>query len=275
MVALEKGERRGGKTLSSGTDIVGDVAIVKIPLDLTKRDKERFAKKLKRKNRSVRAVYNKIGKLEGEERKPKLVQIFGSGDSLVLHKENGCLFYVDVKKVFFSPRLGSERLRIIKKINKTETVLDMFCGVGPFSIPIAKRCRQVCSIDINSAAINLLKRNIEANKVNNIEYFCGDAKRIVPKLGKHFDRIIMNLPTDSLRFLQIAAKAGERQHVIHFYTFVYIKNGYEEAVRQKKDDIKRTLGNRVKLISAEFHKAGEVAPYMLRGCFDLRIKNSV
>jgi tRNA (guanine37-N1)-methyltransferase len=75
-----------------------------------------------------------------------------------------------VTKVYFSPRLSQERLRIAQKVRGGEVVIDMFAGVGPFSIQIAKKFNnvKVYAIDTNPVAIQFLKQNIALNKIENI-----------------------------------------------------------------------------------------------------------
>ena len=127
---MEKGR------LNKGFDIIGNIAIVKFDGKPPKKEKLAAVNEILKRNRNVNTVFEKIGMTQGEERIPKLRKLIGE-KSVSLYKENGCLFYVDVKKVYFSPRMGSERLRVIEKVKKGEKVLDMFCGVGPFAIPIA------------------------------------------------------------------------------------------------------------------------------------------
>ena len=136
---MEKGK------LNKSFDIIGDIAIVKFDGKLKKNDKINAAETLLTKNKNVKKIFEKIGMINGEERLPKLRQLIGKG-SVTLYKENGFSFYVDVKKVFFSPRMSNERLRVINQIRNEENVLDMFCGVGPFAIPTAKKCKSVTAI---------------------------------------------------------------------------------------------------------------------------------
>ena len=54
-----------------------------------------------------------------------------------INKENGCLFKLDLAKVMWSKGNNNERLRIAKLVGDGETVIDMFAGIGYFSIHIA------------------------------------------------------------------------------------------------------------------------------------------
>ena len=69
---------------------------------------------------------------------------------------------LDVKKVYFSPRLATERKRITDQVKNNEIIVDMFAGIGPFSISIARKHKvKIYAIDINPYAYKYLKKNIE------------------------------------------------------------------------------------------------------------------
>lgn len=253
-------------------DIIGSAIILKLPKGLDRKKSILVAKAVMEENKHIDRVFKKVGKTEGRERIPRLIWIAGKKDSLVLHKENGCSFYVDIKKVFFTPRLSSERLRILNLIKPEENVLDMFCGVGPYAIQIAKKAEEVYAIDINKNAIKLLEKNLKINKVENITTFRGDAKKIVRQIKKKFDRIIMNFPLGAKSFLEDALTMVKKTCVIHLYTFLSLKNGYENAVIGVNSEIKSILPKNYRITKIKPNKAGEVAPYLLRECLDIYLK---
>ena len=96
--------------------------------------------------------------------KIRKVLIAGNNKTETEYKENNCRFIVDVEKAFFSPRLSTERERISNLINDNETVVNMFGGIGMFSILAAKKksCT-VYNIDINPNASKLCEENIRLN----------------------------------------------------------------------------------------------------------------
>ena len=256
---MEKGR------LNRGFDIIGDIAIVKFDGRLSKKEKLKAVKEILKRNKNIKNVFEKVGITQGEERVPKLRKLVGE-TSLTIHRENGFSFYVDVKKVYFSPRMGNERLRIIKKVKNNEKVLDMFCGVGPFAIPIAKKAGKVTAIDINKNAIGLLKKNIKLNKISNIDYYCGDSKKITKSLEGKFDRIIMNFPLSAYKFLEVAVKKCDKKAIVHLYAFV--KDGNTKVIR---DEIISSCRKNFKNIKINEYKAGEVAPFLERICFDIKL----
>ena len=80
-----------------------------------------------------------------------------------------------MRKVYFSPRLATEREKITNQVNNGETIIDMFTGVGPFSIAIAHNKKvEIYAIDINPDAIHYLGKNIILNKIQG---------KIIPILG--------------------------------------------------------------------------------------------
>ncbi len=253
--------------LAKSFDIIGDIAVVKFEGKLSKKDKKTAVNDILENNRNVKRVFEKVGMIQGEERIPKLKLIIGKG-SLTTYKENGCSFYVDVKKVFFSPRMSNERLRVIKQVKDKENILDMFCGVGPFAIPIAKKARKVTAIDINSHAIKLLKDNINLNKVKNVEVYCGDSKKLVKKIDDKFDRVIMNFPLYAYKFLDEAVKKCDKKAVIHLYSF--IKNDDTSEIEKT---IKEKASKSFKKVKIKRFKAGEVAPFLTRYCFDISLSS--
>lgn len=253
-------------------DAIGDTAVVNFKGRTGRIEAVRFARSLMSKNRHLKSVFMKVGKITGEERKPRLKLLYGEDRALTTHSENGCEFKVDVRKVFFTPRLSNERQRVVSGVRRTDDVLDMFCGVGPFSIPIAKKARSVYAVDINRYAIRLLEDNMELNHVNNIVPMRMDAKDAPKTIKKRFDRIVMNLPASAIDYIPYALKLCKDRCIMNIYSFVYIKDDRHAVDKAAEVVLSRLKGFRVESIKAV--KAGEVAPYMLRVCFDLKIIKS-
>lgn len=253
--------------MKRGFDIIGDIAIVKFPEGTMAKKKKTEAAELMRKNKHITSVFEKYGKTEGEKRLPKIRWLLGSRKGITLHRENSCVFKVDVRRVFFTPRLGHERLRIVSLAGPNELVLDMFAGVGPYSIPLAKKVKEVHAVDINKYAVDLLKENASLNKVKNIKIAYGDARKVVPKIKTKFDRIIMNFPLDSISFLKVAKQAIKPKGTIHLYKFVNTRD--EEDLKKTAQEIKDVLANTKVRITPV--KAGEIAPNITRVCFDIKL----
>lgn len=187
-------------------DVIGDIAIVE----------DNNTSILKRKN--INAVYKKSTKVKGTHRTREYTHLAGEKKTETVHKEYGCRYVLDITTVYFNPRLATERHRVTEMVRDGETILDMFAGVGPFSILIAKRRDvEVHSVDINPDAIHYLKKNIELNKVENVTPYLGDCREVVTDLPQ-FDRIIMNLPMQAHEFMDTALTKIKEDGIIHLYS---------------------------------------------------------
>lgn len=154
-----------------------------------------------------------------------------------LHRENNCIYHVDVAKAYFSSRLGYERNRIAQKVEDGENVLVVFCGVGPFLIPIKKkRDVDITGLDNNKNACTFLKENIALNNVE-ADIILGDANLLNNIFKKSFDRIVMPTPYGQDYFLNLAKAILKPRGMVHFYTF---KKTLKYLIL--KDRLKRTGG---------------------------------
>ncbi len=204
--------------LPSSFDIIGNILIIKIQKEIFQW-KELVASALLKAHNQIHSVFQDAG-VEGTYRIRNLIHLAGKPDTITIHKEYGMRFKVDVARVYFSPRLANERNRIAQMVKNKENILDMFAGVGPFSIAIEKQMNNstIYAIDQNPDAYKLMKENITLNKIERVEPFLGDSRIIVRELAEEttFDRIIMNLPHNSLDFLELALNSMV-SGTIHIY----------------------------------------------------------
>ncbi|HMK54012.1 MAG TPA: class I SAM-dependent methyltransferase family protein [Methanobacteriaceae archaeon] len=200
-------------------DIIGSVVILEIPEELNEEKKQIGEAALKFTRR--KAVYRKKSQIRGVTRTRELEHLAGEDSSETIHKEFGSQIMLDVKKVYFSPRLATERKIITDQVNDGELILDMFAGVGPFAVNIArKHDAKVYAVDINPDAMKYLKKNIKLNKVSKrIVPLQGDVKEVLQKMDLKFDRIIMNLPGSACEFLDPAIEHLKPGGVLHYYQF--------------------------------------------------------
>ncbi len=208
-------------------DIIGDIAIVDIPENVQNQRKEIAQILLSRK--PVHTVVQKSSRVDGEFRTRTFEYLAGEPKTETVHTEYGLKFKVDISKVYFNPRLATERWRIAQKVQPGETVTDMFCGVGPFSIMISKfaRAEKIYAIDINPEAIRFLRENVKLNRVKNVVPVLGDARKEILRIG-HSDRIIMNLPQKAFEYLPEALQCGR---IIHYYRITADIQGEIEKVK--------------------------------------------
>jgi tRNA (guanine37-N1)-methyltransferase len=223
-------------------DIVGDIAIIKhndVP------NVEVVAKQIMSIHRNVKTVLTPITCISGDFRVRKLRLLAGENKTVTDHKESGCVFRTDVEKCYFSPRLINEHLRIAKLVKSGETVVNMFAGVGCFSIIIAKTqiLTKIYSIDVNPIAVQYMEENVKINKVHERVYaMLGDAKEIISvQLQRVADRVLMPLPEKALEYLPCALSTLKQTGGwIHYYDFQHAKNR-EESVEKTKLKIAEKL----------------------------------
>lgn len=203
--------------LPTSFDVVGDIAIVRLPDELLPFG-QNIGDAMREALPRLRTVAMDKG-VQGEFRVRDVEVISGEPSTITMHTEFGLRFKVDVSKVYFNPRLASERRRVSSLVRKGEVVVDMFAGVGPFSIMIAKyaSAKEIHGIDMNPDAVALMKENLELNKVKGVNPLLGDAREVIGSLP-HVDRIIMNLPHSAHEFLEIASMNLNLMGTIHFYT---------------------------------------------------------
>jgi tRNA (guanine37-N1)-methyltransferase len=214
---LGKKERKG---IARGYELLGSIAIIEISKGLKKKEK-RVASALMEANPRIRTVLAKVGGVYGIYRKRRLRYIFGDRNYIALHRENGCTFKFDVRKVFFSSKLAYERSRIISMVHDKERVVVVGAGVGPFAIEIAKSRKnaKVVGIEPNRYAHDYMLENIGINKTPNVEADLGDVRKVCARRRNFADRIIIPMPTSSLRFLDPIITMAKRKSVIHIYVF--------------------------------------------------------
>lgn len=241
-------------SLPKSLDIIGEVAVVELPPELEGR-KKLLGRAILSVYKNVRVVLAKAGAIGGPYRVRAFEVIAGKGGTETTHQEHGCAYRLDVAKVYFSPRLAYEHSRVSSQVKENEVVLDMFAGVGPFSILIAKKHRRikVYSIDINPVAIQYLKQNMSLNKVQNrVIPLQGDARKLVEEqLAGMIDRVIMNLPAEALAYVDVACKALKPEGgIIHYYEIAAEPDPLEKA-KAKFSEAVLKAGRKVERFIAE------------------------
>ena len=161
----------------------------------------------------------KIDHIQGTKREPVYKILFGS-ETETINKENKCLFKLDLSKVMWSKGNVNERLRIAKLVRDNETVLDMFAGIGYFSIPIGvhSNARKVISIEINPNSYYYLCENVKLNKCDNITPVFGDCLVETPKYNA--DRILMGYVKTTHHYLKVAVNSLNKGGIIHYHETV-------------------------------------------------------
>ena len=222
--ALEKElSEKESKELFSAFDQIGDIVIVRIPDSLLSK-KKMIGQTLLDEVKTAKSVFYQSSSVAGDFRTRDLKLIAGEDKTETEYKEFGCRFVVDVKKAFFSPRLSTERDRISSLVQDGEIVINMFGGVGMFSIIAAKKKKcTVYNIDINPDAVKLCQKNIKLNKLAGaVVSLQGDAAQIIKEqLENKGDRVLMLLPERADEFLISAINATKSKGIIHYYSHIH------------------------------------------------------
>ena len=222
------------KRLGIRYDVIGDIAVIDWFDGILV-----AATELLQTRRDIKVVLAAVSGVGGEYRLKDLVFVAGERRTETVHKEYGSRLQVDVASVYFSPRLSTERHRIAELVQSSETVVDMFAGVGPFTILLAKKVKKGIAFEKNPDAFRCLKNNIELNRLHNVEACFGNAKDLAPKFRGVADRVIMNLPHSAFNFLcdAVTMLSGSGGFV-HYYD-VKPENEFPRTIESVKEAVGR------------------------------------
>ncbi len=255
-------------------DFVGDIAVIEIPPELVDH-KKIIGEAILKTHKRVNTVLAKSGAVEGVYRLREFEVIAGIEKTATTHREYGCVYNVDLSKTYFSPRLSNEHNRVASQVKEGETVVDMFAGVGPFSILIAKKREnvKVYAIDVNPDAVEFLKKNIAVNRVENkVMPILGDVRQVVrEQLIGVADRVIMNLPEKAIEHINVACEAIKLGGgIMHYYEFTNTPDPLETARVRLSEAISRTNRNVKKILLARVVRA--IAPFTWQVVVDAEIQ---
>lgn len=261
--------------LPSGFQKVGDIIILNLDKKLDKH-KINIGEIVLSLFPNTRSICNKFGGVRGEFREPQIEILAGDENTLTTHIESGCKFRFDVRKVMFAKGNLVERTRIAKQVKKGEIIVDMFAGIGYFSVPIGvlSKPKKVYSIELNPVSFGFLKENLKINHINCVEAINGDCRKEILNLIKDkikADRIIMGYLPPPKEFLPYAFMIAKKGSILHYEDLVVAGKEKEDvervisdiknAAREKDFDVKLLLSKRVK----------PYAPKVEHWVFDLEI----
>lgn len=252
--------------LPSSFDVIGDIAILKIPEELVAH-REEIGRAILAWNPKLQVVAQDHG-VSGEHRIRKIEIIAGEDRTKTIHTEFGLRYRVDVARAYFSPRLGTERKRVADQVRPGEIVADPFAGVGPFSILIAKRRnpRRIIASDANPDAAALLRENVATNRADLVVPREGDARAVLQDV-RTVDRVILDLPHSATDFLPDAVRALGPSGTVHLYAILETADREDRAaeIRHRVQREGRSLQD------LRIHNVRAYSPTQHHVAFDLTV----
>lgn len=225
----------------------------------------------------VRSVCNKFGEIIGKFREPQIEVLAGSEDTVVTHVEHGIRYRFDIRKVMFAKGNLSERVRYPKQVKDGEVIVDMFAGLGYFSLAMGKLANpeKIYSIELNPVSFEFLKENIKLNHINCIEAINGDNREIIDSLvkkGISADRVLMGYLPPPKEFLPWALKIVKKNGIIHYEDILNVSNIEEEKdnVTKMINGVAKEYGKKVELVNLQDVKS--YGPMIHHYVFDLKVK---
>jgi len=158
------------------------------------------------------------GPITGEHREPDVTVIAGTGDTETVHREHGTAYALDLAEVMFSPGNKAERARMGDIVDDSERVLDMFAGIGYFTLPMARAGATVTAVERNPDSFRYLIENVRLNGVDDrVHPYRADCRDVAPELADDpVARIVMGY-YDAHEYLDSALAALASGGVVHVH----------------------------------------------------------
>lgn len=227
---------------------IGDIVV----LDVEKSRQEEVVEAFKSSVHNPGAIVNKNSPISGVKRVADYNILYGD-NTQTTSREYGYAYELDITCTYFTPRLAEERQRVASKVQEDSNVFDMFAGVGPYSIPCADLGSQVVATDINSSAIEFLKKNSRINNVQDSVYWhARDVREVKNNYLDWADIVIMNLPHSSDEYIESATDICKDGGKIFYYCFL----SEDEDASSETERMSSDINGRLEINSVE-----NVRPY--------------
>ncbi len=258
------------KLLIRSFDVIGDLAIIKIPVELDNKE-ALIGETILLQHKNIKTVAKQTGVYTGEFRTIPLTIIAGYNRKETRYKEHGVHFILNPEKVYFSVRLSTERIRIAQLVKTEETVLVLFSGIGAFPLVIAKNstAETIVGIEKNPTAHAYAQKSMALNKqINNVTLLSGDIVHLLPHLNTQFDRVLMPLPKTGILFLNQALTMVKPGGHLHYYDFQHFES-FNDTVDQVETIC---LKNGRKINNIDIVTCGHCGTRLNRICLDITFK---
>ncbi len=247
---------------------IGTVVTIKLPDEL--KDYQDIIGKTYQEVLRCKTVLNDRGGISGVYRKPIVKILSGDRITETIHTEHGIRFKIDPQKIMFSSGNMAERKRMATISNNSETVVDLFAGIGYFTLPIAvySQPKKIFACEINPIAYRYLCANIVLNHVTGIiEPLCGDNRKTAPK--NCADRVILGYLQEPWSFLPVALECLRNQNgILHYHEVVPCESIPELPLKRIQTAAKNTHRS-VELL--KINKIKSYAPRIHHVVLDVRI----
>jgi len=208
------------ESLPRSFDVIGDIVLIRLPPAAEAR-KHEVGEALLRFVPGVRLVGLDRG-VQGADRLRQVERIAGDGTWRTRHRENGLELDVDVERAYFSPRLAREHARVAEEVRSGEQVYDLCCGVGPFSLAIARlgRASRITAVAANPEAIALLRATLARSAFGGrVVPVPASVEAFVPNAAP-VERVVMNLPREGIKYLPSVARTTAIGGRLYYYEVV-------------------------------------------------------
>lgn len=226
---------------------------------------------------------NKTDTITNQFRVFPMELIAGVDDTNVEVSESGCRFRFDYARVYWNSKLQAEHKRLVQIIQKRPKaiVADMFAGVGPFSIPLAKSHATVYANDLNPDSYKYLVENARANKISPQRHIASnlDGRQFLADLVKKGVRptdVIMNLPASATDFLDLFkglyldTDTKTTLPTVHCYTFEMEENAETSLLQRVEAMLGVTLPEKMIIYNVR-----NVAPKKHMYCLSFSLPESI
>ena len=155
--------------------------------------------------KECKLVNEKINELL--KNKPKKGIIRTNGKEIISSENENIIINVDKYKFkvnlnsFFqiNPYTYTKMFNYIKRlVNENEILLDLYCGVGVFSVLLSDNCKKAYGIEINENSYSNALENKRINNLNNVNFMLGKVEDNLPKIKEKVDTIIVDPPRSGL-----------------------------------------------------------------------------